>query len=157
MLFSLVSNSLTNYGRRHFKLFTNCHVSWDTLYHNWDCLTSYEYDSNRRECLKLLVFHKKNVFFANFCNFLRYYCDLVIPQKADFRPVFRKSVSAAVWATFCSFLDNFGFANIRSQAVFLILIMSEFLWWMSSVELIYLYLMIMLSREKIQYKSRFLS
>ena len=33
MLFvSSVSNSLSNYGRRHFKLFTNCHVSWDTLY-----------------------------------------------------------------------------------------------------------------------------
>ena len=29
-----MSNSLTNYGRRHFKLFTNCHVSWDTLYEN---------------------------------------------------------------------------------------------------------------------------
>ena len=23
---------LINYGRRHFKLFTYCHVSWDTLY-----------------------------------------------------------------------------------------------------------------------------
>ena len=23
---------LKNYGRRHFKLFTNCYVSWDTLY-----------------------------------------------------------------------------------------------------------------------------
>ena len=32
LLFSLVSNNLTNYERRHFKLFTNCHVSWDTLY-----------------------------------------------------------------------------------------------------------------------------
>ena len=31
LLFSLVSNNLTDYGRRHFKLFTNCHVSWDTL------------------------------------------------------------------------------------------------------------------------------
>ena len=31
-LFSLVSNSLTKYGRRHFILFTNYHVSWDTLY-----------------------------------------------------------------------------------------------------------------------------
>ena len=30
--FYLVSNNLTDYGRRHFKLFTNCHVSWDTLY-----------------------------------------------------------------------------------------------------------------------------
>ena len=29
LLFSLVSNNLTNYGRRHFKLFTNCHVSWE--------------------------------------------------------------------------------------------------------------------------------
>ena len=29
---SLVSNNLTNYVRRHFKLFTNCHISWDTLY-----------------------------------------------------------------------------------------------------------------------------
>ena len=26
----LISN--TAYGRRHSKLFTNCHVSWDTLY-----------------------------------------------------------------------------------------------------------------------------
>ena len=30
-LFSFVSKNLTNYGRRHLKLF-NCHVSWDTLY-----------------------------------------------------------------------------------------------------------------------------
>ena len=28
----MVSNNLENYGRRHFKIFTNCHVSWDTLY-----------------------------------------------------------------------------------------------------------------------------
>ena len=32
ILFSSVSKNLTNYGRRHLKLFTNCHVSWDTLY-----------------------------------------------------------------------------------------------------------------------------
>ena len=32
LLFSFVSQNLTNYGRRHLKLFTNCHVSWDTLY-----------------------------------------------------------------------------------------------------------------------------
>ena len=32
VLFSLVSNNLTNYGRRHFKIFSNCHDSWDTLY-----------------------------------------------------------------------------------------------------------------------------
>ena len=31
-LVSLVSNNLSNFGIRHFKLFTNCHVSWDTLY-----------------------------------------------------------------------------------------------------------------------------
>ena len=30
--FSLVSNNFRNYGRIHFKPFTNCHVSWDTLY-----------------------------------------------------------------------------------------------------------------------------
>ena len=33
LLFSLVTNNLTYYGRRHFKLFTNFHVSQDTLYH----------------------------------------------------------------------------------------------------------------------------
>ena len=33
LLFSLVSNNLANYGRRHFKIFSNCHVSWDTLYY----------------------------------------------------------------------------------------------------------------------------
>ena len=27
----LISNTV--YGRRHSRLFTNCHVSWDTLYH----------------------------------------------------------------------------------------------------------------------------
>ena len=32
LLFSFVSKNLTNYGRRHLKLFTNCHVSWGTLY-----------------------------------------------------------------------------------------------------------------------------
>ena len=32
LLFSLVSNNFKNYGRRHLKIFTNCHVSWDTLY-----------------------------------------------------------------------------------------------------------------------------
>ena len=34
LLISLVSNNLSNYGSRHFKLFTNCQVSWDTLYQN---------------------------------------------------------------------------------------------------------------------------
>ena len=32
LLLSLVLKK--NYGRRHLKLFTNCHVSWDTLYVN---------------------------------------------------------------------------------------------------------------------------
>ena len=41
-LFSFVSQNLTNYGRRHLKLFTNCHVSWDTLYvHLWEVLQMY--------------------------------------------------------------------------------------------------------------------
>ena len=31
LLFSLISNNLTNYERRHFKLLTNSHVPWDTL------------------------------------------------------------------------------------------------------------------------------
>ena len=30
LLDSFVSNNLSNFGREHFKLFTNCHVSWDT-------------------------------------------------------------------------------------------------------------------------------
>ena len=34
-LVSLLSNNFSNYGRRHFKLFTNCHVSWNTLYISW--------------------------------------------------------------------------------------------------------------------------
>ena len=29
LLFSFVSKNVTYYGRRHLKLFTNCHVSWD--------------------------------------------------------------------------------------------------------------------------------
>ena len=29
--------TLKNYGRRHFKIFTNCHVSWDTLYYHKKC------------------------------------------------------------------------------------------------------------------------
>ena len=32
LLFSFVSKDLTIYERRHLRLFTNCHVSWDTLY-----------------------------------------------------------------------------------------------------------------------------
>ena len=33
VLFSLyLSNNFTNGGRRHFKLFKTCNVSWDTLY-----------------------------------------------------------------------------------------------------------------------------
>ena len=35
LLFSLVLNNLTNYGRRHFKLFTNCHVSWGHPVYSW--------------------------------------------------------------------------------------------------------------------------
>ena len=30
LLLSLVWNNLTNYGRRHSKIFTNCYVTWDT-------------------------------------------------------------------------------------------------------------------------------
>ena len=32
LLFSLVTENLKYYERTHFKLFTNCHVSWDTMY-----------------------------------------------------------------------------------------------------------------------------
>ena len=32
LLVFIVSNNLSNYGSGHFKLFSNCHVSWDTLY-----------------------------------------------------------------------------------------------------------------------------
>ena len=32
LLFSLISNNLTNYGRRHLKLLTNCHVLRDNMY-----------------------------------------------------------------------------------------------------------------------------
>ena len=35
LLFSFVSKNLTNYERRHLKLFTNYHVSWDTLHLNY--------------------------------------------------------------------------------------------------------------------------
>ena len=38
LLVSLVSNNLSNYKRRHFKLFTTCHVSWDTLYLNFNTI-----------------------------------------------------------------------------------------------------------------------
>ena len=31
LFLSLVLNNFTNCGREHSKLFTNCHVSWDTL------------------------------------------------------------------------------------------------------------------------------
>ena len=34
LLFSLARNNLTYYERRHFKLFNNCHVSWETYYVN---------------------------------------------------------------------------------------------------------------------------
>ena len=51
LLFSLVTNNLTYSGRRHFKLFTNCHVSWDTLYVqnnnryvNYRCYSLIKYD-----------------------------------------------------------------------------------------------------------------
>jgi len=37
LLFFLETNNLTYYERRHFKLFTNCHVSWDTLYATEHC------------------------------------------------------------------------------------------------------------------------
>ena len=32
LLFFLATKNLKYYRRRHFKLFTNCHVLWDTLY-----------------------------------------------------------------------------------------------------------------------------
>ena len=44
IIFSWGSNNLTNYGKRHFKLFTNCHVSWDILYlHTYSESQIYEY------------------------------------------------------------------------------------------------------------------
>ena len=44
--FSRGSNNLTNYGRRHFKLFTNCHVSWDTLYLILTVYSTVKWDSS---------------------------------------------------------------------------------------------------------------
>lgn len=43
LLIFLVSNNLKNHGIRHLKLFTNCHVSWDTLCDKTNKTMSYHY------------------------------------------------------------------------------------------------------------------
>ena len=63
LLFSLVSNSLTN-GSRHFKLFTNCHVSWDTLYlkpANIWCIYSKQILKIKRNTSRLQILYKNYV------------------------------------------------------------------------------------------------
>jgi len=45
---SLVSNDFTNYGTRHFKLFTNCHVSWYTLYVQYSVLYVGQKDNEKQ-------------------------------------------------------------------------------------------------------------
>ena len=60
--YSLISNSLTNYGRRHFKLFTNCHVSWDTLQHTVSLIKNF--DSTLYHQFRILIVNynkKKNL------------------------------------------------------------------------------------------------
>ena len=44
---------LKNYGRRHFKIFTNCHVSWDTLYY------PIQYDVGHPVCILSAIVYKK--------------------------------------------------------------------------------------------------
>ena len=46
--FSLVSNDFTNYGRRHFKLFPNCHVSWDVLWVRYSVLYVGQKDEEKK-------------------------------------------------------------------------------------------------------------
>ena len=55
LLVSLVSTNLTNYGRRQFKLFTNCDVWWDTLYKP----TKYTY----KQCVELNTSQFREVYF----------------------------------------------------------------------------------------------
>ena len=54
---SLISNTV--YGRRHSKLFTNCHVSWDTLYLKYyqkyqKVLIFYQNDGNNFQMLSVI-------------------------------------------------------------------------------------------------------
>ena len=67
LLFSLVPNNLTSYGRRHF---TNCHVSWDI-----NNISNLESKNHLFGCLKLCkILHKrKSVYppFILFCELLK--------------------------------------------------------------------------------------
>ena len=64
LLFSLESNNLTNYRGGHFKLFTNCHVSWDTLYlkpANIWCIYSKQILKIKRNTSRLQILYKNYV------------------------------------------------------------------------------------------------
>jgi len=58
LLISLLSNNLTNCGRRHFKLFTNYNVSWDTSFFSFLCKVVFAFfDSfGNIECFSIETF-----------------------------------------------------------------------------------------------------
>ena len=56
LLLSLVLKNLTNYGRRHSKLFTNCHVSWETLYFKKLNFNIRKYARSLKKCKNIILF-----------------------------------------------------------------------------------------------------
>ena len=70
LLFSFVSKNLTNYGRRHLKLFTNCHVSWDTLYVHSKSTSCIQTSKNCSDFFSFLNFKKvfiSQVYWTSLC------------------------------------------------------------------------------------------
>ena len=69
--YCLASNHLANHGRRHFKLFANCHVSWDTLYLLEICKLSWE----RSIVEKFSMIHLRFI--------IRFYCVQLFSKSAN--------------------------------------------------------------------------
>ena len=70
LLFFLVTNSLIYYGRRYFKLFTNCHVSWVTLcVINYELEKSFSFYAGSNESFSFLL----NKMFSFICKSSYYY------------------------------------------------------------------------------------
>ena len=56
LLLHLATNNLKYYGRRHFKLFTNYHVSWDTLYLLYnECRANYKVKNDYEVIIKFIL------------------------------------------------------------------------------------------------------
>ena len=95
----MVSNNLKNYGRRHFKIFSYCHVSWDTLYLKIYLPLSLKRSSKSTFCVNVYVRYTQ---YITIIYIMLIECKLQKNcNRLPYLPVFYFSICFSIWLFIC--------------------------------------------------------